>query len=309
MANNEYLVFDLGGTYLKYALMNEDGNISYKNRVPSPAHNCDVDGFFQVFESIIVQYEDLISGIAVSLPGIIDSRNGVVLAIGAFPVMNQYEFKRELQLRCNLPVSIENDGKCAALAEVWKGNLAGVRDGAVMVLGTAVGGGIVLDGKLRRGIHFSAGEYSGVCVDKNAPAEGESYFSRLGAQGLIQMAAKRSGEDWQKLSGETLFERINHDHDEDAIASLKEYTDALAVQLFNLNIVLDLEKICIGGGISQQPVLMTYLKESVENLKNVHPDIRAGVGLPLPNIDICRFYNDANLIGALYHYLYEGEDV
>ena len=70
-----------------------------------------------------------------------------------------------LKDRCPLPMTIENDGKAAALAEAWKGNLKDCRDGVAIVLGTGIGGGLIKDGKIHRGKHFGAGEFSAIVTD------------------------------------------------------------------------------------------------------------------------------------------------
>ncbi len=298
----QYLVFDWGGTFLKYALMNEETEILEKGKVPAPSRYGTKEDFLRVLDEIVKLY--FFEGIAISSPGILNSDTGEVTAIGVFPYWNGLNLKEILSERYHTKVTIENDAKSAALAELWKGNLKDCKDGAVMILGTGVGGGIILDGKLRRGKDYFAGEFSCVCMDIYRPKDNAVYWSSLGAKGLIRLVCKYTGDNPNTMSGEEAFEKING-QDSEAVKGLKEYTDLLAIQLFNLNILLNLDKICIGGGISAQPALMESLKQSIEDLKNIHPDMTSGLNIPLPIVDVCAFRNDANLIGALYHYLYE----
>lgn len=301
----KFLVFDWGGTFLKYALMDEEADILENGKVPSPEKTDTKENFLSVINEIVQNYRDRIEGIAISSTGVIDSEKGVIQTVGAFPYLDGYDLKKEFEDRYLLPVSIENDGKSAALAELWKGNLRGIRDGAVVLLGTGIGGGIILDGKLRRGKNFSAGEFSSMCINLYQPKDTSSYFASLGANGLISKVIGYMNLD-HECDGEEAFSYINAD-DDNALAALKEYTDDLALELFSLNAMLDLEKICIGGGISSQPKLMEYLKESIREIPSYHPDMIQGMELPLPVVDACRFHNDANLIGALYHHLYENK--
>ncbi|MBR3312295.1 MAG: ROK family protein [Solobacterium sp.] len=301
-----YLVFDWGGTFIKYARMNEDAEILDKGKIPSPKKSDTKEIFYETIDQIVADFPGKPDGIAISSPGIIDSTKGEIQVIGSFPYLNNAWVKKELEERYQIPVSIENDGKSAALAELWKGNLHDVRDGAVVVIGTGIGGGIILDGKLRRGQHFFAGEYSAVNLNAYSPEEDDSYWGALGHRGLSKEVAKRTGENHEELDGVEVFRRINAG-DAAAQEALRAYCDRFALELFNLNIVLDLSRICIGGGISVQPKLLEYLKDSIEGLKQKHPDIVSGTALPLPEVAVCRFYNDANLIGALYHHLYERE--
>lgn len=298
-----FLVFDWGGTFLKYALMNEEAEIIEKGKVPSPLKTDNLEHFLSVINEVVQNYRDQIEGIAISSCGIMDSEKGIIHTVGAFPYLDEYPLKKELEDHYFLPVSIENDGKSAALAELWKGNLRGIKDGAVVLLGTGIGGGIILDGKLRRGKDFFAGEFSSMCIDLHKPRNSDSYFAALGVTGLINKVIGFMNLD-HECDGEEAFTYINED-DENALEALREYTDDLAMALFNLNIMLDLEKICIGGGISTQPKLMEFLKESIRKIPSYHPDMVQGMKLPLPEVDVCYFHNDANLIGALYHHLYE----
>lgn len=173
-----------------------------------------------------------------------------------------------------------------------------------MLIGTAIGGGLIIDGKLHRGKDFSAGEFSLVATDAYHPERRESYWSELGWRGLLRRLEETDGRDVSGMSGHAFFELVNQ-KDSAACAALKQYTDAMAVMLFGLNMLLDLECIAIGGGISRQPALMNCLQESIEQFKEINPDMKAGLKLPLPNVKPCAFFNDANLIGALYHHLYE----
>ena len=86
------------------------------------------------------------------------------------------------------------------------------------------------------------------------------------------------------------------------LRGLKNYTDILAVGLYNLNVLLDFDKIAVGGGISKQPLLMEYIKESVDEFDR--NNILRGLDdyIPKPNVVVTKFNNDANLIGALFNY-------
>lgn len=298
----EYLVFDWGGTSLKYALMNEDAEVKEKGSVDAPRKDSTKEYFYELIDSIRNQFSS-IEGIAISSTGVIDSKNGIIQTIGAFPFLDGTNLKEEFKDRYGLTVSIENDGKCAALAELWKGNLSNVDDGAVVVIGTNIGTALILDHKLRRGKRFLAGEVCAMCVDEHHTYDPDSYIGQHGTPYLCKLIQEKLSLK-ESINGLQAFEYINEGN-VDALQALKEYTDSLAMILFNMNIMMDLEKILIGGGISEQPILMDSLKKSIQDIKNIHPDIIKGVQYPLPNIDVCKYHNEANLIGALYHFLYE----
>lgn len=93
-----------------------------------------------------------------SLPGRMDSNKGYLYSGGMLQYNRGKNIVEILEKRCPVPITIENDGKCAALAEAWIGNLKDCDDGIVVILGTGIGGGIIKDKKLHKGKHFMAGE-------------------------------------------------------------------------------------------------------------------------------------------------------
>lgn len=298
-----YLVFDGGGTFTKYALMDENAVILEKDKVPTPGYrDHDKEDFYRVLDGIVENYRDRVAGIAMSLPGMLDSRAGYCVTAGYLAYLKESPVAEELRERYGLPVTIENDGKCAALAEFWQGSLKGCKNGAVVVLGSGVGGGLILNGALYRGSHFSAGEYSYVCADGNRSRELDGYWGIAGgAPGLAKAVAKYTGNDWQEYDGVKIFRQANAG-DPQVLKGLRDFTDSTALQIYNLNILLDLDCVAVGGGISQQPLLLEYLQESMDAIVEQNPIKMISPHIPKPKLATCRFYNDANLIGALYHY-------
>lgn len=299
-----YLVFDVGGTFTKYALMDENAIILEKDKVPTPDYRSHTKkDFYEILDSVVTKYKSQAAGIAVSMPGMLDNKTGYCVTAGYLPYLCGSSVSVELSKRYDMPVSVENDGKCAALAEYWKGSLKNCLNGAVVVLGSGVAGGIILNGQLYRGNHFTAGEYSYLCTKDDKPAETQSYWGLSGgAQGLARAVAKYTGQAWDSYDGISIFAQANGGN-EAVLKGLKDYTDSLAVQIYNLNILLDLDIIAIGGGISQQPLLLEYLNQSMDELDENNPLRDISPYIPKPRITNCRYYNDANLIGALYHYV------
>ena len=299
----KYLVIDAGGTAVKYALMNESAKILERGKFPTPGYvDHTLEDFLQRLDVVVEKYQKQIEGIAVSMPGMLDSRKGYCVTGGMLAYFSEVPVVQLLEQRYKLPVTIENDGKCAALAEKWKGSLKDCRNGAVVVLGTGVGGGIIIDHKLYRGGHFTAGEYSYILTDQKRSEEAKGYWGMAnGAETLAQKAAFYTGEDPEKLDGIQIFDRANKG-EEAVLKALKEFTDTVAVQIYNLNVILDLDVVAIGGGISNQPLLLEYLNRSMNELMEHHPIRKITPYVPKPEITNCKFYNDANLIGALYHY-------
>lgn len=291
-----YLVFDVGGSAIKFSLMNERIEILEKGQQPTPKDT--IEQFVDIIGTIFDRYKDRIEGIAISMPGKIDSEIGYAITGGALRYNWDKNIVSILQERCPVTITIENDGKCAALAEAWKGSLKDCNDGIVVVLGTGIGGGIIKDKKLHKGKHFTAGEFSGIqtspCCKGQEP---EVWADQGGYKGLLSPVALAKNIPIEELSGHKVFEMANKG-DEEVLEILDDYCYKIVVQLFNLQYIYDPEKIAIGGGISAQDILIEYIQKNVETYaKSLQYNIVT------PEVVRCKFGNDSNMIGALYHFI------
>lgn len=291
------LAFDIGGTYIKYALMNENNEFLTKDRVKTPQSSREelIDALAEVYG----KYED-ISGIAISMPGIIDRKNGYCSMGGALTYNNDFYLRDALYAKCLVPIVIENDAKCAAMAEASSGALSDVEDGFVLIFGTMIGGAYINNHQLIRGTHFSAGEVSYITASRDGyPYKEEVFGNRCGTPRLCAMYAEVKGLDPADVNGVTVFTAVNA-NDPDACAVLKKYCHEIAIQIFNLQTILDPQRFAIGGGISAQPVFPEMIRKELNKLYQACPYF-----VPHAEVVTCRFQNDANLIGALSCWLDE----
>lgn len=289
------LTFDVGGTFMKYALMNEQAEFMNKGKIKTPQES--QTAFLDALEEVVEAFRPL-DGLAFSLPGIMDADRGYIFIGGALQYNNECDMKALLEQRFALPVSIENDARCAALAEVWKGNLQGVNDACVMILGTGVGGALIKDGKIHRGRNFFSGEFSYILgSDCREHGFASSFAANASAVAFVEKVRQMKQIEDTSFDGVQLFELVKA-NDEIACTCLKEYAWQMAHQIYNLQAVFDPEKICIGGGISQQELLLEEIRKQLDTFYELLP-------FPIPHsvIDVCKFHNDSNLIGACYQYL------
>ena len=270
------LTIDIGGTNIKYGLCDESGNIQHKGEYPT------LDTADQIVESICdlpFSYD----GIAISMPGILNEDHSKAFITGKLSFLSNYPLKDRLIKIKNCKVTIENDGRCATWAELGYGNLMDSKNALVVVLGTYIGMGIVIDHKVYEGSHLLAGEYSDAHMDleKSYTNTMAAYF---GKDGLERAAG---------LTGRELFKNLD---DEKVYAGFDQYCQNLAWMLSNIQLLLDVDTILIGGGISAQPKLIECIKENMRGLKQWFPTLES------PDIRACKFNNDANLLGALCYY-------
>ena len=182
-----YLTLDIGGSSIKYALLNETGEFIEKGSTIAPHQS--IEQFVEVIGELYDKYAEQIVGMAISMPGAIAPQKGFAYTGGAYKYIKDMEIVKILQERCPLPITIGNDAKCAANAEVGFGCLKDVDDAAVIILGTGIGGCIVRDGKVHIGKHFSSGEFSWMRTngeansgDKKVLAGLDKFCNRLAVQ-------------------------------------------------------------------------------------------------------------------------------
>lgn len=293
----KYLVFDVGGTAIKYALMTEKLDFLDKGKVKTP-RTC-LDDFIKVIGEIYDRYKNEIKGMAFSLPGMLDSKTGYAYTAGSLEYYSNMNIVDILNKRCKTKITIENDGKSAALAELWQGNLKDCNDGVVILFGTGVGGGIIKDRKLLKGKHFFSGEFSFMSINSSLKENeyNNSWGHLNGSDGLLDEFAKVKNLNRDEVDGITFFSSVNNG-DKEALEILDKFTCIAAHSIINIHCILDVEKYLIGGGISEQPILLEYIKKNIDKF---HDELE--YDFPKPIIGTCKFRNDSNLIGALYNFL------
>ncbi|MFC6165029.1 ROK family protein [Lactiplantibacillus dongliensis] len=295
MAIKNYLAIDIGGTFLKYALIRADGQIIIKGSHPTAKHG--QEPFVAQVVDLIQRHQDQISGVGFSLPGVVDAQAGKVISSAVLPFLEGSNFVNLIQAFFpRLAITIENDGDAAALAERWLGNLAGIDNGAILVLGSGVGAAVFINGRLFQGSHFVAGEPSFMFIDRTEGITPASTAANLSAVGMVnQIGEKLNLID--PTDGYAVFRAIS-ERQEVAIKIFRQFCQEVAVVIFNMQSILDLERIIIGGGISAQPLVAQQIRHEFVQLKQVTP--LAARTIVTPEIMNARLQNGANLIGAVY---------
>lgn len=296
---SNYLAIDVGGTNIKYAIMDEKGNIYENGKENTPSDS--LDEFWKVIFKIIDAYQsDNLKGVAFSIPGKVDTSTGTVYFGGVLTYLDTICFKQVVGEKYDLVVSVQNDAKAAALAELWLGSLQNIKDGAVIVLGTGVGGGVILDGKLRLGPHFQAGELSLSVLDASRSGFDKMTGMLGSAVNMIKDVNKELGHS-DLTDGLTAFEAINAKN-EKAFPIFQDYCRYIAYLILNLQSFFDLTTYAIGGGISAQPIVLEEICNQYHEFINTNQILK--MNLPVIDILPAAFGNDANLFGALYTLLY-----
>lgn len=304
---NTYLVFDLGGTAIKYALMDGAYHILEQGKTPSPLQ--DMDTLLTALENIGKQYSGRYQSVAISMPGRIDTKKGIAHTGGSFTFLHDCPFASQAEKRLGAPVTIANDGKCAANAELIGGALDHVDNGAVVVLGTGTGGGVVLGGKVWMGNTFAAGEFSALPTNFEHIHKGIHGFSDPNSASMWAMQASANGliGNYMRLKGLPMEQQVDgigvfkaYDAgDPAAYEALKKLGQDVAAGIYSIQAVLDLQRFAIGGGISARSEVTDAIRSALDALFEAVPF----TPFSKPEVVTCHYRNDANLLGALRFHL------
>lgn len=180
---------------------------------------------------------------------------------------------------------------------IVEGNLNDVENGVVILLGTGIGGGIIIDRKLYKGNDFFAGEFSYMMTDYKTCKIDSCLAFQGGARALVENVINRKRMPKGCLNGKQVFDLI-YEEDEDANICFDQMINALTAGIFSISSILNPQRILIGGGISKQPIVVSQINSKLQEIYENLP-----FEIPHVELDTCKFYNDSNLIGALYHHI------
>lgn len=306
-----YLGIDVGGTNISAGLVDKNGKLIAKLTTPT-MNGRDTEDILDDMASLClklceekkVDMEDIIS-IGIGLPGMMDKKKGILRYANNLNFKNVNVVK-EIKNRTGLPVYIENDANCAALGENTCGAAKGDKNVVYITLGTGVGGGIILDGKLFDGAFGNGGEVGHMVI----VAEGEectcgrlgcweayASASALKREGRIAAAKYPNSEIYNLVDGniklidaKTVFDAAEM-KDEVALKIIDGYIKYVAIGLVNLINIFQPEKLVIGGGICAQG------DNVVKPVKKILEE-RVYGGELKTEISVATLGNDAGIVGA-----------
>jgi len=293
---------DFGGTSVKTGVL-------YRSNIIDEAPRIDTQEFEEagpLIEKIHHTIEDLrarhpkISAIGVGMPGFVDFPTGMVHRLTNVKGWVNIHLKRQLGGLCALPVTVENDANCMAYAEWKRGAGRGVNHLVALTLGTGVGGGIIVDGRVVRGSNFAAGELGQTSIDYQgrvgAYGNRGSLEDYIGNQEIAAMAAesyRQAGVEKSLNDCEPAQLALSAAQgDQVALKIWDKIAEILATALMNCCWLLNPEAIIIGGGVAKAgPLLFDPLNQYLR-------DQLSGPFKDDLQILPARFGNEAGIIGA-----------
>lgn len=301
-----YVGFDIGGTSVKYGVLDEKGRFLEKESIPT---NYEFTAFISELNEIVEKFKEVypeIKGIGISAPGIIQ-KDGFMLTAGAIKSFYGKNIKLELEKMTGLPVSIENDANAAAIAERWIGNAKGMDNYLCIVLGTGIGGGIVINGEVFRGSHGMAGEFGWSIIDRiseSGDIEEMSLNKRVATVGGLcyqyNLAHKKLDPESEDIWDAKEIMRREELGEKVATDVLTQFFTDLSVGLLSLISCFDPEVVLIGGGISSNETFNERLQARLEELIERHESICYLKDKTIAKVKPAKLQNDAGMIGAVY---------
>lgn len=288
-----YLGIDIGGTEIKYGVFDEGGNEFIKESASVKSVRDDMDRIIEILSKIINEAKD-IGGVGISIPGGVDSENGIIIEGGAIPVLAGVDLIGILKEKTGHNVAIENDANCVVLAEKWIGNGKDCSSFVCITIGTGIGGGMFINNKIHIGKNFFAGEFGYIIIEDFEDYDNIHTLSLLSAtEPLLRQVAKAKGMNFEEINGIKVFEMIENG-DEVVIEVYRRWLRKLCIGINNIGFSIDPEKFLIGGGVSSAPRLITDIKEELRKINPYTKNWR---------IETCKHFNSSGKIGAVYNYL------
>lgn len=269
-----FIGVDIGGMSAKGVVINRDGEILSEQSVVTG----NGQGGEELSNNIVAMVNDLVmangglksafAGVGIGCPGLIDSKNGVVVFAGNLG-LNYYPLGREISDKLGMPVKLTNDANAAAWGEAKFGAGKKYKDSILITLGTGVGGGIVIDGKLFEGGNSAGTEIGHTVIVENGESctcgrKGclEAYASATAIirQTRNAMEANRNSAMWntytlETVTGKTAFEYAETDITAKSVVD--NYVSHLACGITNLVNIFRPQVIMLGGGVSNQKENLT----------------------------------------------------
>ncbi|WP_066870719.1 ROK family protein [Clostridium mediterraneense] len=287
---------DIGGTSIKVAVSDREGNLKEKGFVKvEETFEALMGNIVEWINSMKEKYE--IEGVAISSPGAVDTKTGIVGGASAVPCIHGPNWKEEILKRTSLKASIENDANCAALAEVFSGTAKGVSDMMFLVCGTGIGGAIVNNGKIHHGKHLHGGEFGYMLMEEE---DGQFYnFSEVASTMSFVRRVRKYYND-ESWDGVKIFEEAANGN-EVCIEAIERFYKNLAIGIFNIQYVYDPEMILLGGAISEREDFIDRINEKIDEIMS-----KVEIAKVRPQVLTCTHKKDANLIGAVANFIKEG---
>ncbi len=304
MARKLAVSLDVGGTNIKIAAVDSGGRIisRARRRMHQPSSKDALYGELAATISWFIRRDNLlreVAGVGIGFAGLTDGGRGRVYFAPNIGQLSNIEIKDELERRIDLRITVENDANCAVVGEYWQGAARGFDSVFMFTLGTGIGGGIILGGKLWRGAFGIAGEIGHTVVDPNgsrcACGNRGCLEALAGGTALVRDYIRRRNirRAHSTITPKEVVERAKHG-DRIAMSVVTQAGKALGIGIANVFNLVNPSLILIGGGVSRAGSFL--LAPAIENARSlIAPALRSHL-----LVKRSRLGDDAGVLGSAY---------
>jgi len=298
------LAFDIGGTFIKYGIISEEKKIIEQHQSPTEASK----GGQELMNKIvalarrILENEKEIAGIGISTGGQISPETGEVLwATDILPGWTGMKIKEILQDEFGIPVFVDNDANAAALGEKWVGAAKEAEDFILLIIGTGLGGAIVLNNKVYHGNRGSAGELGHIIIEREGlpcSCGGKGCFESYASFSAMINYVKEKSREYRdsNIDAKTIFERAEDDMF--CREAIEWFTCNLGLGISNLLHIFNPSLVIIAGNlIKEGEEMLDRIKASIKSYTKKHamPSFMEGL-----EIKFAECGNNAGILGAAF---------
>ncbi len=288
----QYISIDIGGTMIKYGIIDEIGNILEATETKTEAFKGG-EYIFNKVKNICDNYilERKIYGICISTAGMVNSKTGeIIYANNSIPNYIGINYKKSFEQLYSIPCEVENDVNCAGICENYVGAAQNTHSSLCLTIGTGIGGCIIIQNKLINGFSNSGCEVGYMNMFNS------TFQNIASTTALVENVANILGVDKSDIDGKIIFERAKQ-NDKICIEQIDKLCDYLGYGIANICYVINPEIVVLGGGIMAQK---DYLYDKIVN------SVKKYLIEPIfknTKISFAKHKNNAGIIGAYYNFL------
>ncbi|MCI6677011.1 MAG: ROK family protein [Clostridiales bacterium] len=287
----QYICIDIGGTSIKYGVLEQSGQFLTTGEMPTEAHlggPSIMEKAKQIIREFLSSYTP--SGICVSTAGMVDCKKGrITYSSPLIPNYTGTEIRSILEREFQIPCEVENDVNCAGLAEYFAGAGRGSSICLCLTIGTGIGGSIIINDSVFHGFSGSG------CEIGYMHLPGGSFQDLGSSKILVERVTQIKSLTPGNINGKWIFEHAKAG-DADCIAAIDEMVDILGMGIANICYVVNPEVVILGGGImAQKEYLYDKLRASIDHY--LLPSISKHTKLAF-----AQNQNQAGMLGAYYHF-------
>lgn len=284
----KYICFDVGGTAIKFGLVDENFNILFSEEFPTNTYKDTDNMVLRAMEAKLKEYEGQYDAIGISTAGQVDFITGIINdGVGNIPNYNHSDLRGTFEKEFGVPVGIDNDVNAAALGEAHFGAARGASDFLCLTYGTGVGGAIYINGDIYRGSKYAGGEFGHMATHKDGRlctcGRIGCYEAYAACRVFTTAVSERMG---RPMNGREIFEPENLSNPV-IMEEINNWEDEIALGLRNLCYIFNPPLIVLGGGIMSEDMLIEDIRKKVDaqlednyrHVKIVKAELRNKAGL------------------------------